>query len=297
MSSFEFTTTAPDAQLYTTVITACTRAGQWQRAVEAFDEMQQKHGVKPSRYTYNAVLNALCKGGQWRQALDILAEMTLRGCSVTPDVVTYCTVMNCCSRNGQGDRVLGLWRQMIAAGVKPTGRTYGSAIDSLQRAYRTAEADELYYEAVQCGALNHWYAAEPNTLDFHFNPPLCSVTGLRCILASIVELYAASSSGVASSSSSTSSTDSSSRNSGLKHDYDMCADLQIITGHNEHRDGQRNAVLQPWLMSLLAEREIDCRVSGVNKGRLVVDAASLQCYAKRQCRQQPQAALYSILHM
>eukprot|EP00953_Heterococcus_sp_UTEX-ZZ885_P025261 13735-Heterococcus_DN1.PRE.2 len=77
---------ALDAQLYTTVITACTRAGQWQRAVEAFDEMQQKHGVKPSRYTYNAVLNALCKGGQWRQALDILAEMTLRGGSVTPDV-------------------------------------------------------------------------------------------------------------------------------------------------------------------------------------------------------------------
>jgi pentatricopeptide repeat protein len=257
--------------------------------------MQQKHGVKPSRYTYNAVLNALCKGGQWRQALDILAEMTLRGGSITPDVVTYCTVMNCCSRNGQGERVLGLWKQMIAAGVQPTGRTYGSAIDSLQRAYRTDEADELYNEAVQCGALNHWYAAEPNTLDFHFNPPLCSVTGLRCILASIVELHAASSS--SSERNSSSSTDSSSSISGLMHKYDIDADLQIITGHNEHRDGQRKAVLQPWLMTLLAEREIDCRVSDVNRGRLIVDAASLQRYAEMQCRQQPQAALYSMLHM
>jgi pentatricopeptide repeat protein len=260
--------------------------------------MQQTHGITPSRYTYNAVLNALCKGGQWRQALDMLAEMTLRGGSVTPDVVTYCTVMNCCSRNGQGSRVLGLWRQMIAAGVKPTGRTYGSAIDSLQRAYRTDEAEELYNEAVQCGALNHWYAAERNTLDFHFTPPLCSVVGLRCILAHIVELYAESgSSSSSSSSSNTDSSSSSSSSSSLQHKYDMNADLQIITGHNEHREGERNAVLQPWLMTLLAEREIECRVCDVNKGRLIVDAASLQSYAERQCRQQPQAALYSMLHM
>lgn len=55
---------APNSIIYSTVISACERSDQWQRAVRLLRAMRQD-GILPVTVTYNSVISACGKGGQW----------------------------------------------------------------------------------------------------------------------------------------------------------------------------------------------------------------------------------------
>lgn len=55
---------APNAIVYSTVISACERSDQWQRAVNLLRAMRQD-GIIPVTVTYNTVISACGKSGQW----------------------------------------------------------------------------------------------------------------------------------------------------------------------------------------------------------------------------------------
>jgi pentatricopeptide repeat domain-containing protein 1 len=54
----------PDVYSYNALISACEKGGQWERAVEVFEEMKAA-GVKPDVITYSALITACEKGAQW----------------------------------------------------------------------------------------------------------------------------------------------------------------------------------------------------------------------------------------
>lgn len=55
---------APNAIIYSTVISACERSDQWQRAVGLLRTMRED-GILPVTITYNTVISACGKSGQW----------------------------------------------------------------------------------------------------------------------------------------------------------------------------------------------------------------------------------------
>lgn len=55
---------APNAIIYSTVISACERGDQWQRAVSLLRAMRAD-GILPVTVTYNTVISACGKNGQW----------------------------------------------------------------------------------------------------------------------------------------------------------------------------------------------------------------------------------------
>lgn len=55
---------APNAIIYSTVISACERSDQWQKAVKLLRTMRND-GILPVTVTYNTVISACGKSGQW----------------------------------------------------------------------------------------------------------------------------------------------------------------------------------------------------------------------------------------
>ena len=65
--------------------------GQWQKASEMFQQMQQQ-GLTPDVVTYTAVISAYEKGGQWRLALSAYEQMRDRGCR--PDAIVFNAIID-----------------------------------------------------------------------------------------------------------------------------------------------------------------------------------------------------------
>lgn len=104
----------PDVYSYTSVIDACAKSGQLQRALEVLEGMQRVR-VTPSLVTYNALILACGAGGvgDWRRALGFVEEMIDSG--LKPDAFTFTLTLAACEAGGgDWDRVLLRLRDMGA---------------------------------------------------------------------------------------------------------------------------------------------------------------------------------------
>ena len=94
----------PDVYSYTSVIDACAKAGQLERALEVSEGMRRAR-VSPGLVTFNALISACgTGGGKWRRALEFVGEMVDSG--VTPDAFTFTLVLAACEAGG------GEWDQV-----------------------------------------------------------------------------------------------------------------------------------------------------------------------------------------
>ncbi len=85
-----------------------TQGGQWEKALELFDQMQQRN-CKPDAVTYGALLHALDMGGQWQRASVVFEDMRTAQCR--PDGVVYNVVVGTLFRSGV------VWAQARAVGL------------------------------------------------------------------------------------------------------------------------------------------------------------------------------------
>ena len=72
-------------------INACEKGGEWEKALELQDEMQQRR-LEPDVISFNAAVSACEKVGQWEIALQLLNEMQQR--RLEPDMVSYITAIS-----------------------------------------------------------------------------------------------------------------------------------------------------------------------------------------------------------
>jgi len=105
-----------------TVLDACCRVGQWEKAVSILRGMSE-----PSQLAYNSVIHGCGKNDKWEQAVELLQEMKSRG--LRPDEVTYTSVVNSCSNCGQLDLSIRLLQEMREEmGLEPNVVAYYSAV-------------------------------------------------------------------------------------------------------------------------------------------------------------------------
>lgn len=111
----------PDVYSYTSVIDACAKSGELDRALEVLEEMRRAR-VRPSLVTYNTVILACGGAGDtktrrggsdWRRALSFVEEMVSSG--VKPDVYTLTVAVAACEAGGK-------WGE-VAAYLKGLGDT------------------------------------------------------------------------------------------------------------------------------------------------------------------------------
>ena len=67
-----------DTIVYSSVIDACGKAGDSERAMEVFKRMRSK-GIKPHLVTYSALARPFAYRGQWREVEELAVQMRSEG--------------------------------------------------------------------------------------------------------------------------------------------------------------------------------------------------------------------------
>ncbi|KAG5490636.1 hypothetical protein JKF63_00757 [Porcisia hertigi] len=116
---------------YTTVLKACTRAGQMDVAMTVFRQMKTNQ-VVPNVYTYTTLINGCANAKKLDLALRIFAEMRLA--EVPPNVKTMTALISVCSRCGEWKKGFQVLDQCEELFIAPNAMTYTAVMDGCRRA-------------------------------------------------------------------------------------------------------------------------------------------------------------------
>ena len=91
----------PNTVSYNSLLSACERCGQAERALEVFKMMQKEAGstsgyTGSSLVTYNTLISACGKAGMYDQVQKMFQEMQDRG--IRGDVFTMCGMITACEK-------------------------------------------------------------------------------------------------------------------------------------------------------------------------------------------------------
>ena len=121
--------------MFTSALSACSRAGRWREATALLGRMEQL-GVDPNAHSYCAAIAAHEQSARWRDALGLLAAMKARAVPLDEHCVNAALAV--CAAAGEADVATRLLRRCTALGVAPNVQHYTSVISCYARADRTS---------------------------------------------------------------------------------------------------------------------------------------------------------------
>ena len=134
-----------DPQTYSSVISACEAAGQWQRALGVLRSMMKTKEQATDDYSrlnlycFNAAVSACEKGGAWVEALELYYRMKDKGGAVTPNFVTLNSLLVALDTAGQKELAQSTYEEGVRDGVvTPWKMTRGNAGGQMIRAMVSA---------------------------------------------------------------------------------------------------------------------------------------------------------------
>jgi pentatricopeptide repeat domain-containing protein 1 len=102
----------PDTQTFSSAISACESAGQWQRALRVLQStLDDGDDSRLNLYCFNAAIAACEKGGAWVEALEIYERMKAHGGSLRPNFVTIASLVLALDRGGQKELAQEVYRE------------------------------------------------------------------------------------------------------------------------------------------------------------------------------------------
>jgi len=133
----------PDAACLSSGIHAWIKLGDWQQALDLFDEMECLSGISPNIFAYNLALKACVVGGNSRAARSIFKRL----CDdprVRPDIVTLNSVINACAAEGLTDEATGVLMSMSKRhGIEPNSTSFNAAIRACEEEGQWQKARNL----------------------------------------------------------------------------------------------------------------------------------------------------------
>lgn len=112
-----------DPQTYSSVISACEAAGQWQRALGVLQSMMKSKGQASDDYSrlnlfcFSAAISACAKGGAWVEALELYYRMMDKGGTVTPNFVTLNSILDALQSAGQKELAQTTYEEGVKVGI------------------------------------------------------------------------------------------------------------------------------------------------------------------------------------
>ena len=132
-----------DPQTYSSVISACEAAGQWQRALGVLQTMMKTKGKEGDGYSrlnlycFNAAISACEKGGAWVEALELYYRMMDKGGTVAPNFVTLSSILVALEKAGQKELAQSTYEEGVRDGIvspwKMTRARMGGQIRAMVR--------------------------------------------------------------------------------------------------------------------------------------------------------------------
>lgn len=139
----------PQAQTYSQVIEAATRADMVEEALKLFQTMIAE-GFPAGDKECTDLMAALARNGDWSRALDLLQDIRVYT-KRPPACIVYTAAVNACGNGGAWEMALMLMRRMEEEGIAPNSYTYSSAIKACSRAGKWEQASALFTEMQERG--------------------------------------------------------------------------------------------------------------------------------------------------
>ena len=151
---------------FSTVMSACARAGKWEAALQLLTDLQlaqddksrdgaSKDGIKVDKIAFSACITACEKGGRWKEALRILQMAKSAG--VVLDTISYSAAISACEKCGQWEAAVDLLQQLKEAGLRPDTIAYNATLAAVATAGEWKVATKLLAdmkdERVKCTAV------------------------------------------------------------------------------------------------------------------------------------------------
>jgi pentatricopeptide repeat domain-containing protein 1 len=109
-----------DTQTFSSAISACEAAGQWQRALgilqsmlDADEKGNEDESSVLNQYCFNAAISACEKAGAWVEALEIYERMKEQGGSLKPTMVTLSSLVLALDKAGQKEIAQSFYKEGV----------------------------------------------------------------------------------------------------------------------------------------------------------------------------------------
>jgi pentatricopeptide repeat domain-containing protein 1 len=109
-----------DTQTFSSAISACEAAGQWQRALGILQSMldvdekgNEDESSVLNQYCFNAAISACEKAGAWVEALEIYERMKEQGGSLEPTMVTLSSLVLALDKAGQKEIAQSFYKEGV----------------------------------------------------------------------------------------------------------------------------------------------------------------------------------------
>ena len=83
----------------------------------------------PNEITYSSVIHACAKGDEWQRALELFDEMQPR--NLTPNSIAYAAALNACAIGRQPERALSLFESLQQDGLSPGLGHWSQLLDAI----------------------------------------------------------------------------------------------------------------------------------------------------------------------
>ena len=131
----------PDEILYNSMIDACVKFNELDKAFELFKEMSSR-GIKPSSITYGILIKAYGKSNNLEKAFKIFEIM--KNENITINDVTYGCLMDACVKNDQVDMAVVLLNRMREDKIPVNTVLMTTLIKGFSRQSRYVEAMKVF---------------------------------------------------------------------------------------------------------------------------------------------------------
>lgn len=146
----------PDKTTYTLLIDAACKAGEPEKAFEAFSHMKQS-GIDVEVSTLNRLLHAAGLNAK-QDATSVEATLELyeamKKADIKPDVITYGSLISTCAKAHDATTAINVYDEMRASGVEPNRILFNVLISALGRCDRSEEAVKYFDEMVEMSKSN-----------------------------------------------------------------------------------------------------------------------------------------------
>merc|ERR1719188_2494516 len=112
----------PDEYTYNILLDGCARQCNFGRGMELLRRMEAD-GVRPSNYTLSVLVKLAHRGRNFEEAFKLCDELP-RKYGFRPNAYVYTNLIQGCIVTGRCGRGLGVFRDMLIAGVPPQQRCY-----------------------------------------------------------------------------------------------------------------------------------------------------------------------------
>lgn len=131
----------PDEILYNSLIDACVKFNEINKALCLFEEMKKKN-IEPSSITYGILIKAFGKMNDLVKAFKIFEQMKINKLKIND--VTYGCLLDACVKNNRIDLALVLFEKIKQDNITLNTILYTTLIKGFSRANKLAEALEIF---------------------------------------------------------------------------------------------------------------------------------------------------------